>query len=115
MSTSQKDPAILSTKKQLTYTQYRLSWLREGNKPKHKKYRSMKPVNRMLALLTSPEPWVVIGRDPDDRMCCSGYECACSGQTVRDEMLARREGLPPILWTKVAKRTVTQTAWEETP
>ena len=59
----------------------------------------------MLALLTGPEPWVAFGLDPDDE--------DETGGTIRDDMLARREGLPPILWTKVTKRTVTQTEWVE--
>ena len=95
----------------LTFTQYRLSWKRAENKVKHKKYRSMKPVNRMLALLTSPEPWVALGEEPDDRACCSGYECGCGGETVRERELKRREGLPPIEWVKITKRIVKQTDW----
>lgn len=95
----------------MTFTQFRLTWKREGNKPKHKKYRSMKPVNRMLTLLTSAEPWTATDENPDDYACCSGYGCGCGGETVRERMLKRREGLPPIEFIRVTKRTVTQTQW----
>lgn len=106
--------APITIARALTYTQYRLSWKREGwIRTKHKKYRSMKPVNRMIGLLTSPEPWVVLGLDADEHFCCSGYQCNCLGIKVRDEMVAKREGLPPIEFVKLMKRTVNQTAWVE--
>jgi hypothetical protein len=93
-----------------TFMQYRLTWKREGLNPKHKKYHSMKRVERMIHLL-GPEPWKALGHDPEAR-CCSGLECGCGGRTYRENMLEARKDLPPIEYIKVERRIVTTTRWQ---
>lgn len=75
--------------------EFRVVWQREGFKPRRKRYATRKAAERFMTLL-GPEPWVALGRDPDEYFCCSGAECGCSGLTIREESNARREEMPKI-------------------
>lgn len=86
--------------------EYRVKWKREGLSAKRVKYTSRKYAERRLALLTSAEPWTVLGLDPTDYQCCSGYECGCGGITVREHMEAMRKKYPPIEYAKIEQRDV---------
>ena len=74
--------------------EYRVVWKRVGLPRKTKRYAQRWRAER-LVLLLGPEPWKAIGKDPDAKFCCSGYECDCRGRTVRDEMLGRRTVVVP--------------------
>lgn len=94
----------------MTSTQVKVTWKRAGNEPKSKRFIGMKRARRWLTIL-GPEPWLAHGQRPDDLNCCSGRECGCGGITVREHWESGREGLPPIEWIKIEKRTLTYGEW----
>lgn len=96
----------------MTKTQFKVTWKRAGNEPKSKTVFGVKWANHLVTVL-GPEPWKAHGQHPDDRYCCSGYECACGGQTVREHWGSGRKDLPPLEWIKAEKRTVTYGEWEQ--
>lgn len=91
-------------------TEYRVTVKRVGLKPKHKVFRTRAGADARLLLL-GPEPWKAFGKDPDARVCCSGYQCGCEGETVRGEMLSKRAGMPAIEFIAVSVRAVSD--WVE--
>lgn len=105
-----------------TSQQYRVTWEREGfSRPKVKIYATKRAADDCIGLLSGTEPWRHYGsawdrkRDGNDFACCSGHECGCMGATVREESMALRAKLPPLLYVRVQVLTVTATAWEEVP
>lgn len=90
--------------------EYRVKWKREGLNAKRVKYTSRKFAERRAALLTSDEPWIVLGLDPTGYQCCSGWECGCGGITVSEHMKAQRAQYPPIEYVKIEQREVGK--WE---
>lgn len=97
-----------------TTTEYRIRVYREGlDHPKTFLRKTRHGKDRLLVLL-GPEPWkAYTDRGPDEYLCCSGYECGCGGQTVREESDARREGVPPVVRIEVSERSVTRAPWGE--
>ena len=94
----------------MTKTQFKITWKRAGNAPKSKIVYGLKWANHVVTIL-GPEPWRAHGQQPDDLFCCSGRECGCGGGTVREHWESGREGLPPLEWIKVEKRTVAYSEW----
>ena len=88
--------------------EWRVTWRREGmQRAKSKRFALERTARKWVALLTSDEPWVVLGKDPDKVECCSGgYECGCAGVTIRESMEATRANLPKITDLRVDSRTV---------
>lgn len=93
--------------------EHRITWKRVGNPPKSKRCARRSTVERFLALL-GPEPWRAFKREPDELFCCSGHDCGCGGDTVRDHFLGERKDLPPIEWIKVDSRMVETSPWVDT-
>jgi len=90
--------------------QFRLRWKRVGCPEKRKLYWSERAAQRRIDLM-GPEPWKALGKDPDARMCCSGQECGCSGDTWREHLLGQRGDMPPLEYTRIESREVTQGEW----
>jgi hypothetical protein len=91
-------------------TEFQLCWKRVGQRPKKKIFQSRKAAEHYRVLF-GPEPWKYFGRDPDARVCCSGYECGCEGVTVRSESDDKRSGMPEIEWIAIRVRAVSD--WVE--
>lgn len=90
--------------------EYRVIWKREGLSQRSRRFVQKKFANRWLMLLTVPEPWDLFDLDGDDYVCCSGHECGCGGQTVRQSFNKRREGLPKLINYGIQEREVGK--WE---
>lgn len=95
--------------------EYRVVWKRESferdgitsrSKQKRKRYVSLKRAERFMRLLTSAEPWKELGQDGDDYFCCSGHECGCGGQTVREAFTAKYADMPPVEFVRLEEREV---------
>jgi hypothetical protein len=95
-------------------TQYRVTYKRAGREPRRHTCGNLGQLRRFLFLLGS-EPWRGFSpdgsgneADPDELVCCSGYECECGGLTWREQSDARREELKltPLQWVKVAARPI---------
>ena len=93
-----------------TVRQWRLSWKRVGFPEKRKLYWSERAAQRRIVLM-GPEPWKALGKDPDARWCCDGRECMCGGDTWRDYLLGSRAHMPPLEYTRIESREVTQGEW----
>jgi hypothetical protein len=84
---------------------------------KNKTFGSLAAAERHKILLSGDEPWKghrdFENEDPDTRLCCSGYECGCGGETIRDHFMAVRSKLPPLHGeVTIAVRTVCRSSWE---
>lgn len=86
--------------------EYRVKWKRAGLDSKRVKYTSRKFAERRVALLTSTEPWVLFGKNPDEYECCSGYECGCGGETVREFSDRMRADMPALEYAVIEQRQV---------
>lgn len=86
-------------------TEYRVKWKREGLKAKIKVFQTRAAAERRLTLL-GPEPWKAMGREPESKWCCSGYQCACGGVTVREESENTRKTMPRLEYVQLEKRQV---------
>lgn len=98
-------------------TEYRVSWKREGLKVKRKRYATRKGAERFLRLF-GPEPWTVYAgkyTGPDDRVCCSGYECGCEGLTYREQAERDRREMPKLEWLRLEQRVVGSWSPTEAP
>ena len=70
--------------------EYRVVWAREGFAGKNRKlFGSRAGAERWVARLRGELQF--IEGDPDDLVCCSGYECGCHGETVEQAREAERE------------------------
>lgn len=85
---------------------YRVVSKREGLRPKVKTFATLAAAQKRITVLTSPEPWVAMGRGPDDYVCCSGFSCGCGGATYREETQALRTQMPALLWVRLDRREV---------
>ena len=90
--------------------EYQVIWQREGLSKRYKKYSELKSAQRLIALMTSPEPWKVYGYEGDEAVCCSGHECGCGGKTQRDSFEEKMNGLPKLLNYEIREREVG--AWQ---
>lgn len=89
--------------------EYRVVSKREGmQRQKEKRYATKEGADRRLALLVSKSPWTIThpGDDPDDLFCCSGYECGCGGQTIREWHDDYTKSLPKLLFAGIHRREV---------
>jgi len=67
-------------------TEYRVIWQREGQpRPMTKVYRTKRGADTRYGILTSAEPWALLGHDANDYVCCSGHSCGCEGLTRREQ------------------------------
>jgi len=85
--------------------QYRVVWKREGLRPKRRVFARRGTADKFL-LLFGPEPWRYLGKEPDEYVCCSGYQCGCGGETHRKHDEAVRATLPKLEWVRVESRPV---------
>jgi hypothetical protein len=104
-------------------TEYRVTWLREGNTvPRTKKVgTSRKRAEAYLAAVCAATPEERYGDKVDKYKCCSGdfgYDeppCVCGGKTWREHWMERFGGdgihLVPVLWAKIEFRPTAP--WEE--
>ena len=87
--------------------EYRVVWMREGfRKKKVKRYSRRSSADRLIGLLSSPEPWKFTGKDPDEYECCDGIDCGCTGRTVREAAINQRQSLPKLLSVSLETREV---------
>jgi hypothetical protein len=98
-------------------THFRVVWKRQGLKPKVKRYVVRKNAERLMNILTSPEPWLYysVPKQADDYFCCPGgvaYECGCMGITVKQEADEKWKDIPPLEWVRLEQRDVTP--WQPT-
>jgi hypothetical protein len=91
--------------------EYQVEWKRVDRRPKSKVFKTRAGYARFLLLL-GPEPWKYFRKDPNARVCCSGWECNCMGVTVAEECEHKREGMPPIEWVRIKQRRVSN--WKQT-
>lgn len=65
--------------------EYRVVRERAECKKSYRRYATLAGATKRLELLTSKEPWKLMGDgEADDFMCCSGFECGCGGMTVKE-------------------------------
>lgn len=93
-----------------TKTQYKLCWKRKGLNEKRKLYWSERAAKNRITLM-GPEPWKALDLDPDSYACCSGGDCGCGGETVREYMLRSRGDMPPLEYASIESREVSMGAW----
>lgn len=89
-------------------SQFRVVWKRTGLKRRERIFGREATARRFL-LLFGPEPWLAYlkpGQTPDDEMCCSGYQCGCSGETFRQQSEARRATQPALEFVRLEQRPV---------
>ncbi len=89
--------------------EYRVIWKRERVRPKWRRFAGPASAAR-YCLLLGPEPCRGFSHsetDPDKPWCCSGYQCACQGQTVREKHEELQKDMPPLEWVpRIERRTV---------
>ena len=90
--------------------QYRVVWRRKDwNYSKKKVFNTLRGVRQFLLIL-GPEPWKGVeafkNRDADELFCCSGHECGCGGETIREHFTGRSAGIPPLQSLHVERRRV---------
>lgn len=93
--------------------EYRVVWKRVGQRRKSKRFATLAAAERRVLLL-GPEPWKAYNMEPNDRWCCSGYQCACEGMTAREYLLEARskptqsgdDGMPAIMYVEIEERPV---------
>lgn len=88
---------------------------------KSKRYASLKAAQKRIQFM-GPEPWLALGENPDELMCCPGRaenECGCGGVTWREHLLGQRQesgldpdstGMPPIEYMRIERRPVSDWA-----
>lgn len=90
--------------------EYRVVSKRVGKVMQTRVYRTLAAAKRRLVLF-GPEPWKAYGRhgrNPDERVCCSGYQCGCGGYTVKEQSDARRAEMPELEYIKLQVRDVSE-------
>ena len=93
---------------------YRVVSKREVGRPKIKTYATLAAAEKRITLLTSPEPWIALGHQPDDLVRChGGPECNCDGMTYREQTAKLRAEMPTLEWVRLERREVGP--WEAAP
>jgi|GEM_PF-3185840 len=93
--------------------QFRVRWKRVGCKERYRLYW-LKGAAQRLNYLLGPEPWKARGKNPDEFMCCDGYNCHCRGRTWKQHMLdMSRAEWPPLEYVVFESRHVTLGDWEQ--
>jgi len=91
--------------------EYRIIWKRKGYKKKFRRYATLAGARR-YSILLGPEPWkYYTGDNADNYVCCSGFECNCSGETYRQLSEVMKEKLPPIEFMLIERRKIGE--WED--
>lgn len=85
--------------------EYRVVWQREGRAQQVKRYAKEKGAEMRYQLLTSAEPWKLIGQEANDWVCCSGSECGCGGETYATKT-KRINDEAPLKYARVEARSV---------
>lgn len=88
--------------------EYRVTWKRVGCRAKSKRFAGRPSAEKFL-LLFGPEPWAYYadrGKGADDLACCSGYECACGGETYRERSDAQRARQPGLEYVRLSARAL---------
>lgn len=82
--------------------EYRVVWKRVGHRRKTKRFARLATAEKFLVML-GPEPWRAYAfhrdgrpKDPEDVVCCGGWECGCGGQTVREQSDEMRKNMGPL-------------------
>lgn len=88
-----------------TTVEYRIVWQRVGLRRKSKRFARKATADRFILLL-GPEPWLALGKDPDQLFCCSGDWCGCGGNTWREHLEGQRKEMPPLLYVRTEMRSV---------
>lgn len=91
--------------------QYRVIWKRVGWILEKKKRFSKRFYADRLVTLVGPEPWKALGHEPEDYVCCSGFECSCGGRTVKQDSDEKRKDMPPIEYIRMEVREVSIFEW----
>lgn len=79
--------------------EFRVVWQRLGLGKRVKLYQTRAGAERFVRVLRGDAP-ELDGRDPDEQVCCSGWECGCRGVTVEEQREAERalhESLPSFV------------------
>jgi len=90
-----------------TTYRYRVVSRRAEGRPKVATFSTLAAAQKRVALLTSPEPWTVLGLKADDLVCCDGSMCSCGGKTCEEDTVERRAAMPGLLWVRLERREVT--------
>lgn len=85
--------------------EYRVIWQREGRVQQVKRYAKEKGARMRYAILTSDEPWTLIGQRANDWVCCGGRECACGGETFQRKT-ERIKAETPLKFARIEARTI---------
>ena len=85
--------------------EFRVTWKRAGCRAKSRVYSRKSSAERFIYLF-GEEPWRYYGGNPDALQCCSGYECACRGLTVRQAAAEDRARMPPLEYIRLETRQV---------
>lgn len=89
--------------------EYRVIYQREGCRKRIKRCAKEATAERFMKLL-GPEPWTAFDQDPDDFECCDGWECGCTGKTVREWSDFQRLEMPRLEFARIERREVAE--WE---
>lgn len=89
--------------------EYRVIYQREGCRKRIKRCAKEETAERFMKLL-GPEPWTAFGQDPDEFECCDGWECGCTGKTVREWSAFQRLEMPNLEFARIERREVAE--WE---
>lgn len=89
--------------------EYRVVYQREGCRKRVKRYAREATAERFMKLL-GPEPWTAFNQDPDEFECCDGWECGCTGKTIREWSDFQRLEMPRLEFARIERREVAE--WE---
>lgn len=93
--------------------EYRIVWQRDGLRPKRKRYARENAARRFVEILSSTEVFVRPGESPEDYVCCSGFECGCGGQKLRESLEIQMKEMPKIIALRLERRAIGE--WEAMP
>ena len=85
--------------------EYRVVSKRVAMRQKVRIYQTWRAAERRM-LMFGPEPWRAWGGDPGAYACCSGRECGCYGQTVRQQAEEVRVAMPTLEYARIEVREV---------
>lgn len=86
--------------------QYRVIWQRVDGVQLIKNYATLKGAERRYGVLTGDEAHCFAEHDPDERVCCSGHECGCGGETYRQRHERLNRELSPLKYIRLESRPI---------
>jgi len=89
--------------------EYRVVYQREGCRKRIKRCAKEATAKRFMKLL-GPEPWTAFNQDPDEYECCDGWECGCTGKTIREWSDFQLLEMPRLEFARIERREVAE--WE---